>query len=301
MSRADLYANAPSGIVTSVIGDVSDVPASTLADWRAREGWARPFRGAAILPGTDLTAVTRMAAAVAAIGAPVALTGWSAAYLRGLVRVAPTRIDLTAPSHRAPRRAGIRVRRTSDWRGDALDLLHDLPVVSWSWMLADLAAETEVPTLVGWAFDGLHDGGLAPADLDAELARRGRFPGRGRIRALVESLTPDGSESGFEHRVRRRLVSDGFRPDPVQAVVRTASRERRIDIPWHAFRVGIECHSFRYHGVREAFEEDADRRNELAADGDWQILELTWRTFEQRWEPFRDRLGRLLRRRGAVA
>ena len=301
MSRADLYANAPSGIVTSTVAGTADVPASTLADWRAREGWARPFRGAAVLPGTELTAVTRMAAAVAAIGAPVALTGWSAAYLRGLVRVAPTRIELTVPAHRAPRRNGVRVRRTSDWRDDAIISANDLPMVPWSWMLADLAAEADVPTLVGWAFDGLHGGLLAPSDLDAELARRARFPGRGRVGALVAALTPDGSESGFEHRVRRRLGRDGLRPDPVQAVVRTVGRERRIDIPWHAARVGIECHSFRYHGSREAFEEDSHRRNELVVDGDWRILELTWRTFEQRWDPFLDQLRRLLRRRGALA
>jgi hypothetical protein len=301
MSRADLYANAPSGIVTPTVAGTSDVPESTLTDWRAREGWARPFRGATVLPGTDLTAATRMAAAVAAIGAPVALTGWSAAYLRGLVRVAPTRIDLTVPNHRAPRRAGVRVRRTSDWRDDAIVIVNDLPTVSWGWMLADLAAETEVPALVGWAFDGLHEGQLAPTDLAAELTRRGRFPGRGRVGALVDTLTPDGSESGFEHRVRRRLGRHGLRPDPAQAVVRAAGRERRIDIPWQAVRVGIECHSFRYHGGREAFEEDSRRRNDLVVDGDWQILELTWRTFEQRWDPFLDQLRRLLRRRGALA
>lgn len=297
-ARRNLYTRANLGIVTPATATAAGTTPKTVRRWARDELWDRPFRGALVLPGVDLDATTRMAAAVAAIGAPIAMTGWSAAYLRGLVGAAPTTIDVVVPADRRPARHGVRARRTRAWHAPAIVTIGGLPVVPWAWMLADLAGEASLDLLIGWAFDGLHSGGLERGELVAEVDRRGRFAGRGNVVELARRLEPDGSESGFEHHARRRMRRDRFDPDDEQVTVVVGGRNRRIDVPWARYQVGVECLSFRYHGHRDAFEQDTHRRNDFVVDGAWRVLELTWRMLETDWAPFARRLGTVLRDRG---
>lgn len=301
MGRRELFDSAVDrhGVVaTRDLGPATMAPTS-FHDWRRREELERPHHGVTLLPGFPATTEQRLAAAVAGIGDRCAVTGWSAAYLYGLRGSAPSTTDLLAPhgvSHR--QHAGVRVVETIVFDDVEVRTVDGIPVVSGARMLADLARDAHLDTLTGLAIDLRRSGRLRASDIDREVAGRRRFPGRGRLRALADRLREDDSDSGFEHRTREQLTRRGTPPDHGQLEVVVVGRRRRIDLPYASAGVGVECIGLAFHG-RDAFDRDADRRNDFAEDGRWQLLELTWTTFLLDWERFCDRLDRLLARRGA--
>lgn len=262
-----------------------------------REDVQRPFRGVGVLPAAPPGSLTRARAALRAVQCPVALTGWSAAHVYDLASAAPSQVHLLTP-HGASitRRPGLRITETSRFP-DALTTRFDLPVVPAARMLADLSRATRIDRLRNLALDARFARLLRPADLDDEVAARRRFPGRSRLRQLADELRDDTSDSGFEYHARTRLTELGLPPDEGQEAVVVAGRTRRIDLPWRAQRVGVECLGLSAHSGRRAFDADADRRNDFAEDGSWVLLELTWTTFHRRWPDFVDRLRRVLAHR----
>lgn len=302
MGRRELFDSAVDrhGVVAARHLGPSTMAPSTFHDWRQREEFERPHHGVTLLPGFPATAEQRLAAAVAGIGDRCAVTGWSAAYLYGLRASAPSTTDLLAPhgvSHR--HHSGVRVVETTVFDDEEVGRVDGIPVVSGARMLADLARDAHLSTLTELAIDLRRKGRLGASDIEREIAKRRRFPGRGRLRALADQLREDDSDSGFEHRTRDRLTRRGTPPDNGQLEVVVAGRRRRIDLPYASAGVGVECIGLAFHG-RDAFDRDADRRNDFAEDGRWRLLELTWTTFLLDWERFCTRLDRLLGRRGAA-
>ena len=296
MGRRDLFddATASHGVVAATDVRRAALPESTFRDWRRREKMPRPHHAVTILPGWPETPAQRLAAAAAAVGPAAAITGWAAAHLRGLRSVPPTTTDVLAP-HGASHRPHdhVRIIETVVFADEPLEEIDGIPVVSAARMLADLARDAELATLVELAIDLRRSGQLGSGDLDRQLLARRRFPGRARLRGLADLLRDDDSDSGFELRTRDRLARRGTPPDPGQLEVIVAGRRRRIDLPYADARVGIECVGLAFHG-RDAFDGDADRRNDFAVDGRWRLLELTWRTFLLGWDDFCARLDRLL-------
>lgn len=254
----------------------------------------RPFRGVVVLPGADDVSMTRARAALGAVQCDAALTGWSAAHAYGLAAVAPSTVHLLM-RHGASvcRRKGLRLTETSAFP-TRLERRSDIAVVPASRMLADLAAATNLEALRTLAITARFEGILGAGDLDRELASRRRFPGRGRLRQITADLRDDASDSGFEYLARERLGEAGLPPDPGQHVLRLRGRERRIDLPWSAHGVGVECLGLAAHSGRRSFDEDAERRNDFAEGSSWTILELTWTAFHGHWPAFVERLCRLL-------
>lgn len=288
-------ATARHGVVTAADVRRSNLPTSTFHKWRKREELAHPAHDVTILPGHPRTPEQRAAIAVAAVGQPCAVTGWSAAFLYGLRPTAPTRIEVLVPhgsSHRP--HPNVRIHETSVFDTEDITDVSGLPVVAPARMLVDLARTTLPDTLIAMAIDLRGHHLLRSGDLDAELQRRRRFPGRARARTLAEAIREDGSDSGFEHRTRDRLTRRGTPPDPGQLEVQVAGNRRRLDLPYAKANVGIECLGYAYHSDQTAFERDADRRNDFAVDGTWRILELTWTTFLTGWDGFAARLEQLL-------
>ena len=270
--------------------------------WRRslrRDDVQRPFRDVRVLPGAEGGGLTRARAALCAVQCRVALTGWSAANLHGLVDTAPSTVHLLMP-HGASitRRDGLELTETSAFP-TRLHTIDELPVVPVSRLLADLSPTTRFDALLNLAVDARFARLLRASDLDRELGRRRRFPGRTRFRQLADDLRDDTSDSGFEFHARERLDDLGLAPDPGQHRLLVAGRERRIDLPWRDQRVGVECLGLAAHSGRRAFDADADRRNDFAEDGTWLILELTWTTFHRHWDDFVGRLRRVLDRRPA--
>lgn len=261
---------------------------------RAHDEVERPFRGVIVVPGAHDVSLTRARAAVGALRCDAALTGWSAAHLYGLIEAGPTEVHLLM-RHGASvtRRGGLLLTETCAFPRRT-HRRHGLPVVPAARMFADLSPTIHLDALGALAIEARFHGILGRGDLDAEVAARRRFPGRGRLRQLADDLRDDRSDSGFELRARDRLVAERLPPDPGQHVLRVRGRERRIDLPWATRQVGVECLGLAAHSGRRAFDADAERRNDFAEDCPWTILELTWTTFHTQWPTFVERLRRLL-------
>lgn len=279
------------------VRDEADVSPATWGRLLRSPGVDRPFRGVGVLPGSTDRSLSRMRAALHAVRCDAAVTGWSAAFLYGLVAAAPTDVHvLTRHGASITRRDGLRITESGTWP-DGIRLEHGIHVVPVGRMLADLAAMTEVDALLDLAIDARFAGDLATGHLDRELACRRRFPGRTTFRALADELREDTSDSGFEHRARHRLARRDMAPDPGQQELVVAGRTRRIDLPYRDQRVGLECLGLAAHSGRRAFDEDAVRRNDFAEHGEWLILELTWTMFHRAWDDVTARLDRVLRSR----
>jgi hypothetical protein len=284
------------GVVGPACARDHEVSWPTLRARARREGWPEPFPRTLVLPGHAVTGATLAVAAGLATAGPVALTGWSALAHHGLVRAWPSTIELLVPQHgRTVALPGVDTRWTSRWPTDVVDL-GGLGVVSVARALADRAGGLELAAARRVAFDAVSRGLLEVRDLEAELAARGRFAGRGRYRQLADDLTGDGSESGFEFEARERLIDRGLPPLAGQPDVWTGRRTRRVDIAYPG-DIGIECHSRTFHGSAAAFERDARRSNEIAAIDTWLLLRLTFRAFHLDWDAFEALLRSCLHRR----
>lgn len=299
MGMRELMATAASrhGVLSASCGPPHGVPRGTLRSRALREGWPCPYPGVWVAPGHELTAAARTFAAAVAVGGQVAITGWSALAHHGLVRSWPTTIELLLPD-RLRRIALPRVitRWTEVWPAELVDV-GGVAVTSVARSLAECGRDLELAAARRIAFDALGKGLLTVAQLDAEIAVRGRFAGRGMLRRLSRDLRGDGSESGFEFDARDRLTAVGLEPLPGQPAVATSGTPRRIDLAYPG-DVGVECHSWRHHSSVEDLERDARRANEIAELDRWLLLHLTHRMFLLDWERFETTLRRCLARRG---
>ena len=286
MGRRALHelGNDHHGVVTPACAVRVGVAPSTLRSWARAEGWPQPYPHTWVLPGHDLDLRTRAVAAVRSVGGAAVLTGHSGLALHGLLPTTPTTIELSVP--RSHRRIVLDDVRTCFTRVpvEPVDAGLGAPVAPVARCLADALGMGDDHALAV-ALDAIGRRSLVRGDLLAEVAGRRRFPGRPRLRRLVAALDADGSESGFEHRTRARLIAAGLRPDPDQLTVVTRSGTRRIDVPFGDHGTGVERVGFAYHGSREQFDTGPDRRD---ASCDRAVIPSASRTHRARAGPAAD-------------
>ncbi len=168
------------------------------------------------------------------------------------------------------------MRRTRRLLASHLDDVDGIPCVVAARAIANLAADLQPAALRSLALAAERDGHMRRGELGRvvdELPRN--LKGRGRLRRVVEELTADGSESGFESTARTRMVEHGLRPDLEQPVVVVEDRRRRIDIAWVCAAGGRRVPGYGAHTGAPPWRLDAVRLNALTAEGDWLILQLT--------------------------
>lgn len=260
-------------------------------------GFERVLRGVVALPGSVDTAERRLKAVELAVGPPVLICGWSAAFLWGLLPTAPSIIDIMVPTERkAPAVHRVRSLRCSVLIDDDRQVVDAIAVTAVPLTLLVVARTAQLPFLRGLVIDARQRRLL---DLDAlhdRLDRLGRTAGAGRVRRVLAELDERRPDSVFEHLVRERLRSDGFvpQPDPEPcAVTLRNGRTLHVDIPFSSYRVGLECDGFGSHQERSTLDVDALRHNGLA-DVEWRILRVTWTIYERRWPELMAQLRRLI-------
>lgn len=266
---------------------------------RRRQGWPSPFPGTAVLPGGDPRApLTRIAAAALSVGPPVVVGGVSALFVHGLVRGPEKDVLLWVPSRRNPSdMPGRRIRRGELVWDDVVEV-SGLPVLRPAAALADVVTVWPARRLRDIAVSARFAGLLEPGELEAVVHRDPHLPGRADLREVAAWLAGDGSDSGFEARARERLRDAGLDPSPAPYDVTTPTGRRSIDIAFPDERLGIECVGFAYHSSRQQLDRDALRQNEIAALGDWVVLQLTWSMLEEpEWSRFVAQVRALLRER----
>lgn len=251
-----------------------------------REGWRALGPGVWLLPGAEPTDQARAHGATLAFPGAV-VTGWSGAALHGLRRTMPKRIELLRVMGVGDvQTKQLVARRTRFLPDEDHTLVDGVPVVVVPRLLRELSRVATSEGLRDLLIDArLHDPTVTQATSKL-LERDLRFPGRPRLRRVVDELADDGSDSGFEWRVVDRCREAGLEPDTQQAGVPTYLGPRHLDIAWLLERVAIECVGFSFHSTASQLKRDIQRQNAIAAVDEWLVLQLTWEMFHREWEAF---------------
>ena len=196
----------------------------TVRGWVRRGLCTSPKAGVYVIAGTPPSPQQQLWVGLLAVGFPVAATGLTNLWCRGLVAIPPAQPQLVVPDQRNPRIAGVLVRRVHHWASMGLQWQAGVPLVSPAVALLHAAAGLDDPqtlTLVQrMVFDGalsldeiraVNEGGArgsarlrrscacyelgidSPSELDIyELLRRGR---RQPDHCNVALRAPDGRQS----------------------------------------------------------------------------------------------------------
>jgi predicted transcriptional regulator of viral defense system len=257
-------------------------------------GWLhRVHRGVYAVGRRSLSRKGRWMAAVLACGPGALLSHRCAGALHGILRAAPTTIELTVPSDRARAIAGLRTHRSRCLEPQDRDAVNAIPCTSVALTLLNLAAvagrrqteracdEAEVQRLVD--LQQLHE------LLDRARGRRGAATLRAVLHEHAAGTTLTRSE--LEERTlalcrRANLPSPAVNADVAGASGRTYA----VDFHWPAQRVILETDGHAYHRTTSAIERDRRKEADLVTAGE-RVLRSTWLAVEH--EP--DRLARMLR------
>ena len=143
-------------------------------------------------------------------------------------------------------------------------------------MLCDLGQESTVDALRPLFIDARRRRLADVASVARTVSELGRAPGTAAVRELLRSLTAGVGDSELEWRWRRVLERHGLHPDdaPVYVAV-SGGRLVQVDIPFAAYKVGLETDSQGFHADRASLDADALRHNGLMVSG-WTVLRATW-------------------------
>lgn len=267
------------GIVSTRQAEDAGLPGRTLRSTAARQGWERSHRGVYAPVGAFDTPEGRLAAAVLAVGPPVLVAGWSAAWLHGLVPVPPTKPELVVPhQRRTTALPGIVVRRSRTLVVADGFAYRNLPVTTAVRTICDLAAVTGEEALRSLLIDARQRRLLDLAELAERLSTLGTAKGTRQARRLVAELDRVHCDSVLERKLRDKLAGVPGLPAPAPhpvAVDVGHGRVLHVDIAWPTQRVGIEVDGFGSHSDRKSLEVDVMRHNALARVR-WQAYRASW-------------------------
>lgn len=206
------------------------------------------------------------------IGPPCWAAGASAAALCGFdgFELAPP-YEVAVPHERCVTRRGHVVRRLRDI--DRLDTTwaSDLPCLSPTRLLIELAA-TESPERLTAALDSaLRDGGTSEDFLHrriVELRRRGRPGLRRLLEVIVGAEATRGGHSWLERRFLALLHELRLPlPDTQRVVGRRGNTQIRVDCVFPGTNVVVELLGYQFHRSQMQMQVDAERLNRLQLDG----------------------------------
>jgi very-short-patch-repair endonuclease len=190
---------------------------------------------------------------------PAVASHGSAAYLWGIYRYAPERIDVTAPIRRRAKRKFV-VHFSSILAPEDRGERQGMPVTSVPRSLMDLAIRSS-PEQLDRLLERTEELGLfdLPAFEDV-LDRAGGHRGRGRLRrALLYQPDPSFTRSRFEKEFRRCVRRAGLATPSMNF----SAHGYELDAYWPDLRFAVELDLFETHGSRAAFERDRRRQEEL--------------------------------------
>lgn len=266
-SLADL-ATAQHGVVSAPQLLALGYAERTISKWAAAGRLHRLHQGVYALGHRRLTWHSRCWAGVLGAEAnevdevvwPAVASHGSAAYLWGIYRYAPERIDVTAPIRRRAKRE-FRVHFSSILAPEDRGEREGVPVTAVPRTLLDLAIRAN-PVQIERLLERVEELGLFDLRaLESVLDRAGGHRGRGRLRRALALYQPDPTftRSRFEKRFRRLVRAAGI---PAPSMNLNVSGYE-LDAYWPDLRFAVELDLFETHGSRAAFERDRLRQEEL--------------------------------------
>lgn len=220
----------------------------------------------------------RYAAAVLAVGSPVALDGRAAARAHGLTALRPVSpIDVVVPYRRVPRpRRGVRIHRVRNWERLAVTEANRLPVATLAATAGRLASQVGTALLTDIVQDMVRHG----LELD-DLAQHASGAGGRALREVVGALLIS-AKSQLERTLFPALVDAGLpefrRNVPVHGAAGDVIEE--LDALFEKARVAVQLDGWAFHHDRRRFQRD--RANRLAVEAGLVVLRFTHRDLTDR-------------------
>ncbi len=271
------------------------LPARTVQDQLERRAWRRVYENVYALPGARPTFEFQAHAALLMAGERAALSGPSAAYVWGLWRRQPGRIDIVIPYDRRVRdKTYVTVHRSRTLQATDVTVVHGLRVATVPRTLCECAAAHSSTRLADLVVMALQLRLVTAEEVVVQAERMGRIKGKGRLLAILAELPRDETDSGFERRVRQWLRGHGFEPDAEQVLLIDEGRViGKVDVPFSSARVGIACDGRWTHLLPSQQRRDRAKDNAAAAMG-WILLHLLEDEFDDGSPELLRQLRRLL-------
>lgn len=254
------------------------------ASIRSRVGrgqWIKIDSGVLRLAGAPVTWESTVLAAVLGAGPDAVASHRTAAALWGLEGCRRGAPEITVPSGRSARRAGVRTHRSTDLHLVGHVPRSGIPTTPIGRTVLDLGAVLP-EKFVHLAVDDARRRGLIDWDgLLAVLvahARRGRG-GVAALRAILDEHFGEVAvtDSGFERMVVALLCEAGLPRPVIQHEVAIGARTYRLDLAYPEAKVAVELDGS-HHLRRDVWESDRIRQNALVLAG-WCVLRFTWRDY----------------------
>lgn len=256
---------------------------------RARaERWKRPHRGIYLVPGATWGPMSRLSAALLAAGGVAMATGLTALHLQGVVDTQPGRLHLVVPhEQRARSLHAVEIVRSRTLRAGDSSIFSGLRCARAPRAFVDVAPRVEDDgQLRALLIDARQVGATTPAGvIERAAVMPPRHPGRTRLIDVAEQVAGVGADSLFSDLVHRRLLADGFRPDPQPVSVEVGGRLLHPDITFADARVAIECDSLGFHGDQRSIDLD-HRKDQSYASVWWRCLRVGWYRYDHDWPGF---------------
>jgi hypothetical protein len=276
------------GVVTRAQALGLGISHSTFTLRVRRERWIELHAGVYVVPGTRISWMTRVSAALLAVGDRGMVTSDTALYLHGLLQDAPACLMIVVPhADRAPRLRRARVIRSRTLIEDDRTTVQNLACAVPARALLDAAETTDRSALRGMLIDARQRRVVEPAAVIARVAPLSRrVPGRNRLLRAAFEVDAVGADSALTYEVQRRLVASGLRPDAHPVAVDVGhGRRLHPDITFAAAAVCIECDSLAHHGSQRAIDLD-HRKDQAYSEARWKCLRIGWRRLDHDWDGF---------------
>ena len=282
----------PLVVATEALADGS----LTRRDLRRR--YTKVHRNVYVRGGVELTAADRGRAAWLWSGRRATLVGYSAAALLGS-RWIPDDAPVEIVHSRRPPPNGIAVR-SYELRDDEVRRVGDIACTTVARTAYDLGRRLPLESAV-IRVDALLNATSTSATAVERVAQV--HPGARGVRRLRRAMdfVDAGSESPQETRLRLLLVRSGL-PRPVTQVPVLDDRGhvvRRVDVGWPEWLVGVEYDGEQHWTGPDAYANDIDRLEFLAARG-WCIVRVSARQLRGERSRVVDRVRTALRERGCA-
>jgi hypothetical protein len=229
-------------------------------------------------PSAPDTFERRLLAGVLAAGPTAFASHESAAYLWGLPILGAPRLEVTTVIERRPRVDGVTHHRSGLLIDPDVTIIDLIPVSTPERTIVDLSSRLGLRELGRVVDEALRLRITTLNRIHWMVERLPKAPGRSpnKLREVLAKRTPGGEEheSLLEDFVFDALRRFAIPPPVAQFRVVVNGRERRIDLAYPPSLLALEAKGFEYHGLRDRFDEDALRGNELQLAG-WRVLEFT--------------------------
>jgi hypothetical protein len=231
-----------------------------------------------VAAGAPRTHEQDVMAAVLAAGKTAFASHETAAHIWQLPLPQPAALEITVVIERWARLKGVRVHRSGLLVDLDVMIPAAIPVSSPERTIVDLSSRLSLNALGRMTDDAVRRRLTSLGRIQRTVERLGRAPGRSpkKVAEMLARRIPgveqrDSDLEDFAFDALRRFAL----PLPVpQYEVAVRGHKRRLDLAYPSAAVMLDVLGYDYHRMRERFDDDCGRRNELR-DAGWRIVEVT--------------------------